>query len=424
MGKGLLQILRIIVRHTSLRDALFSRCVVIALCISVVEMGLGYLLYMELSIWYESMKNLRARCLLRCVLAGFFSLVSSYLVQSVLVSPAVAGEAVKASGEAVAVRVHVVDSTRLATGDVTIFLWGIEKVESGTATFHLKARNVLEKKIGDGQVFCTVKQKVSAKSVKAQCINSKEEDLSLFLLRQGYASAARLEIDGSIYEQPYLDAEKQAQGGGKGVWMDDPALRYSGDAQNERFLVSVFIVGAVFILVFAVLCFYIMRGFSRIIDVQNQSMNLAAKDRALQDKEKYIIASMIDAEVKSHKEKIDAYITVYEEALQEVIHDYESSQYHKGGGVLQQNPSLDRCIFDGNAGKLDLLGSIVAGRIIAYYGHVQKSSDYIEINPDMPKEEVRHNIEGAVEHAQMLRALSEQLAALLVQHALIKPLDS
>ena len=74
---------------------------------------------------------------------------------------------------------------------------------------------MLEKKIAGQAVTCTVKSfigdQITGGNAKAQCVNYAEEDLSLFLLQQGYVSVNRTEIYGSLYEAPYIQAELQAQ---------------------------------------------------------------------------------------------------------------------------------------------------------------------------------------------------------------------
>lgn len=331
-------------------------------------------------------------------------------------------EGANLSYEDVPYSVRVINSTTLISGDVEISLWGIEKIHSGASIFHLKVRSALEKAVGGQDVLCTIKEKYGAQNVKAQCINDQESDLSLFLLQKGYASADRAAIYGSVYERPYLDAEENARINGRGAWAGDVASS-SGDTQSQNFMMIAFFLMAAFILVLGLLGFYIMRGFGRVVDIQNQSIDLASKERALKNKEKYIVASIIDAEIKANKSKIDAYIMVYEEVLQRLDNQDITPKYQKTGEIIQKQPVLDRSVFDGNTDKLDSFGARLASGVIHYYARIKTVPDYVEITPDMPQNEVVKILKTVVGNAQKMNEISDQLADDFVRHALIKRTD-
>ncbi|PCJ03276.1 MAG: hypothetical protein COB14_00670 [Alphaproteobacteria bacterium] len=323
------------------------------------------------------------------------------------------------SYEDVSYYVHVVDSMTLISGETKISLWGIEKMREGASVFQLKIRGVLEKEVGGQSVLCTIKSRDGEYNIKAQCINAQEEDLSLFLLQQGYASADRTAIYGSVYEHPYLNAEESARLKGQGAWADD-VVSLSGDAQSKNFMMGAFFLMTIFMLALGFLGFYIMRGFGRVVDIQNQSIDLAVKERALKNKEKYIVASIIDAEVKANKSKIDAYLLVYEEVLQRLSNKDIAPNYQKTGEIIQKQPVLDRSVFDGNTDKLDSFGARLASDVIHYYARIKTVPDYVEVTPDMPRGEVIETIRMAVENAQKMNEISDMLVEGFVQHALIK----
>ncbi len=320
----------------------------------------------------------------------------------------------------ISINARVLDSTTLLSGKTKISLWGVEKIDTKSPVFSLKIRQALEDKIGGRNILCVVKSKVGEDIVKAQCINSKEEDLSMFLLHEGYASADRKEIYKSIYEIPYLNAEQSAQASNNGVW---GGAEDSGYKQSKKFLMGSLILIIVFVLALVFLSFHLMRGFSRVVDIQNQSIDLAAKERALKDKEKYIIASMIDAEIRSNKAKIKAFLTIYEETLRGLSDSGKALEYQKTGDIVQKQPVLSRSVFDGNTGKLDLLGSRLSSSIIHYYARIKTSPDYIEIKPDTTLNESREIIESVIENANKLSEVSDRLTDSFVQHALIKKLE-
>ena len=322
--------------------------------------------------------------------------------------------------EDISYSVRVINSTTLVSGKTRISLWGIEKIRSGASIFHLKVRGALEKEIGAQNVLCTIKDRDDEHNIKAQCINGKEEDLSLFLLQQGYASADRTAIYGSIYERPYLDAEEYARQNGQGAWAVESL---HGDAQSKNFMMAAFFLMTVFILALSFLGFHIMRGFGRVVDIQNQSIDLASKERVLKDQEKFIVASIIDAEIKANKSKIEAYIMVYEEVLQRLDDDNIAPKYQKTGEIIQKQPALDRSVFDGNTHKLDSFGSRLASSVIHYYARIKTVPDYVEITPDMPKNEVIQIIAAVVDSAKKMDEISDKIRGDFVQHALIKRLE-
>ncbi len=325
-----------------------------------------------------------------------------------------------AESKEISINARVLDSTTLISGKTRISLWGIEKIDTQSAVFSLRIRQALENKIGNSNVLCVVKSKIDNDFVKAQCINSKEEDLSMFLLHEGYASADRKEIYRSIYETPYLNAEQSAQASNNGIWGGAENSDYK---QSKNFLMGSLILIIVFILALVVLGFHLMRGFSRVVDIQSQSIDLATKERALKDKEKYIIASMIDAEIRSNKAKIKAFLTIYEETLQGLSDSGRALEYQKAGDIVQKQPALSRSVFDGNTNKLDLLGSRLASSVIHYYARIKTSPDYIDIKPDTPYNEAKKIIETVIDNANKLSETSDRLTDSFVQHALIKKLE-
>lgn len=317
----------------------------------------------------------------------------------------------------------VIDSTTLVYGGTKISLWGIEKIHTEDTAFNLKARNALEKMVGSLPITCTIKSK-QKDSVRAQCINSNEQDLGLFLLRNGYATVDRFVIYGSIYEKPYLAAEGVAQLNMSGVWdmsgNTAPASPEFFNMQNEALVKGIMFAMAAFVVMVVVFIVYIMRGFSRIVAIQNKSISLAAKERALKNKEKHIIACMIDAEIKTNKSKVEAYLVIYEATLREFSNKDSIPRYQKTGEVIQKSPGLGRSVFDGNVNKIDLFGARMASALVHYYARIKTASDYIEIPPDMPQEEAQYIIEGVVESAKKLNEISDQIISKFAKLELIK----
>ncbi len=380
---------------------------------------------------YFIMRSVMIRNISKYILSSFVGLSiclfsSGLYAQEIDVSlqePAIPVQQQKYSvGDDIALDVRVVGQTNLISGDDRIVLWGIEEVDDGIKIFSLKVRSALERKIAAKEVVCTIKG-FRDDNIEAQCINEREEDLSLYLLQQGYASADRAAIYGSIYEAPYLTAEKIAQENEHGVWAEGADSISRGDTQSRNFLIGASFLIIVAVLGLAILSFYIMRGFGRVVDVQNQALDLATKERSLKDKEKHIVASMINSEIQENKTKIEAYLMVYEETLKDFDEDGRIPKYKSGGEVIQKQPGLSRVIFDGNTHKLELLGTRLPSELIHYYARIKTNPDYIELKTDMSEDEAKKIIETVVEAAQKLDNVSTRILESFKQQALIQALD-
>lgn len=316
--------------------------------------------------------------------------------------------------------VRATDAATVFTGDHRIKLWGIETINSNNPVFKLKSRTALENKIGNMPVRCTIKQQ-HQDSLIAQCINSKEEDLSLAMLQQGYVSVDRAAVYGSVFEEPYLQAEQQAQRLNLGIWAIDTSTTNAKNPRQERnFILLVTAIAFVFILALAVFSYYMMRGFKDMVSAQNETLNLAGKERALRDREKFLIASMLCAEIKENKTKIEAYLMIYEELLKDIKDTTHTPKYKKSGEIIQKQPALSRSIFDGNTDRLDMMGETLASELIHYYARIKTIPDYVDLSPDTAIEDALKLAESVVEHARKLDKLSDMLAHKFIKAGLVK----
>ncbi len=339
-------------------------------------------------------------------LAAFFASFLAFGLDS-FGSAAYAQEPVQESS--VEIKARPVDTKTLVSGPYKISLWGVDAVATGNPVFELQARSVLEEKIAQKPIECVIKIR-NQNDISAQCVNHAEEDLSLYMLQQGYVVVNRELVYGSIYENPYIEAEKSAQRQSKGLW----SLNHEKGSGNRFEDGHPFILGGVIFVGFvlaalAAITFYIMRGFRNVVEVQNQSMDLATKERVLREKEKFVIASMIDAEIKTNKTKIEAYLLMYDEMLKDLKNKSKEPKYKKTGDIIQKQPALSRSVFDGNTHKLDLLGQHTASDIIHYYARIKTVPDYMEIEPDAPVNEVIGIVDVAVDGARKIDSISDKL---------------
>ena len=318
-----------------------------------------------------------------------------------------------------AFNVSIADVNLLVDGDTRIKLWGVEKVSSEATVFNLKAKGQLEKKISRKPVLCTIMGYLDDVYL-GQCTNEQGEDLSLYLLQSGFVSVDRPAVKATIFENPYVEAEQDAQEAGLGVWGAENRFTNSGEVQSKNFMIGAFVLMGVFILALLVIGFFVVRGFKRVVDVQNRSLDFAMKERTLKDKEKLVIASMIAAEVLENKTKIEAYLVIYEEMLQDFSDPEKNANYQKTGEIIQKQPALSRSVFDGNTYKLDLFGSDVSSKVIHYYARIKSEPDFFELAAETPFEEAKAIIDKAVSNAKKIYEISDDVIAAFTDNALFR----
>jgi hypothetical protein len=239
------------------------------------------------------------------------------------------------------------------------------------------------------------------------------------MLQQGYVIADRSSVYGTVFESAYLQAEEQARHQALGVWSSSKNEQVTRDTGNTSLW---FGLGLAFLLsiivIFAVLAIMILRGFETISKVQSQNMEMLSKERKLRDKERGIVAMMLDSELKSNKAKIEAYLVVYREMLQALENPERTPKYKKAGDIVQRQPALDRVVFDRNTDKLDILGDRLSSEIIHFYARIKSKPDYINIEPDMALEEVIGIVNKAIENAERMNKIAENLIDLFSEGGL------
>ncbi len=353
------------------------------------------------------MKKLQFRLQLMAMKGAFHLVLAMFCV--CLASPHIA-LAQQHNKNVVEVQVRAADAHTLRTNSGTIILWGTESIEAGNAKFRLKARTALDNLIGGRSVQCEEMSNLD-KQILAQCSNHQGVDLSLFMIQKGYLIVDRSVVYGSVFEEPYITAEKQAQKKGVGVWGNSSR---EGEV-DESFSVDTVIMLSLFVFFLLVCAFSIastimFRGFRKVVAAQNRNTNFLSRERKLIDKEKNIVASMLEAELKANQSKIEAYLIVYEEMLKTLCDPTIDPKYKKSGDIVQLQPALDRSVFDGNTDKMDLLGQKLSSAVIHFYARIKTRPDYVNIDPDMPLDKALLYVEKAVNNA---RTLNEILAKVL-----------
>lgn len=345
------------------------------------------------------------------VFLAFLTLNTGFCFAQTQPAPA-AGEAVQQPAKVpnlFQAEARAADSATLMVKRTPVYLWGVESVTGAGPAFDLKARTALDNVIGGKKAECEVKSQEDGK-IHAQCVNSNDVDLGLFMLQQGYVTVDRSSVYGSVFEEPYVQAETRAQDSGLGIWAaSDLTGKTSGRAEGSLMLSFGFILFLCIIVAFGMLSIIIMRGFQKVIDAQNDNVEMMTRERKLRDRERSVVAVMLDSELKANKSKIEAYLVVYEEMLKALKDPSRPPKYKKSGDIVQRQPALDRSVFDRNADKLDSLGQRLSSELIHFYARIKTHPDYEDIEPERELKDVIEIVEEAIGSARRLNKLADRL---------------
>lgn len=349
-----------------------------------------------------------------------FLISLSFVLFSGLIEPSFAQESQETTKEnyIFETKLRASDAATVISGKVRIHLWGVEAVDGMSAQFKARARVILDNALGDRKAQCEIKERHEGE-ILAQCANASDLDLGLFMLQQGYVTADRGSVYGTVFEDAYIQAETEAQKRGVGVWKVSEKSGDSVGGTGGLIFLSLGIVLFLCILVaFIVLSLIIMRGFQRVSDAQNRNVDMISKERNLRNKERGIVAMMLDSELKANKAKIEAYLVVYDEMLRALEDPERIPKYKKAGDIVQKQPALDRVVFDRNTDKLDILGDRLSSQIIHFYARIKSNPDYINIEPDMSLEQVISIVKKAIDRAGRMNKIVERLLNLFSEGGL------
>lgn len=318
--------------------------------------------------------------------------------------------------------VYVNSSTELSgqqrdDSTVDIRLWGIEPLPEDSASAKLASKLALEQLIRSASVNCTIKAWQGQTYAIAQCVNTSEKDIALALIEQGYAMADRQQIAGTLFETIYNDAETKARQSNIGLWPSvnafatNNSILTSVKAQNQTpfqltedlaYIIIAAMVAGPFVGMLIV-AFIIYGGFRRLISLQKYQMAVAQKkDRAMREREKFIVAASLEGEINTNRAKLDAFIIIYEEMLKNLRDPSKEPKYRKGGDIIHEKPALSRNVYDSNLDKLDLLGPQIVADVTGLYTMVEPNPDYKTIEPDTPIDDVVDFVNQIIRDAEMM----------------------
>lgn len=316
------------------------------------------------------------------------------------------------------VQARAADSTTLMAGRTPFHLWGIEPLGAVDGAMKLRARTSLDNAIAGQKVKCETKDQQDG-IIYAQCVNARDQDLSLTMIQQGYATVDRKAVLGTVFEQAYVQAEAQAQNNADGIWAASSGA--GGGVDNSPLIIGMGFVLLLSILgVAAFLAMMIRNGFERVTDMQKTSMKMMDRETELRKKEREVVAVMIDSELKTNKAKIEAYIAVYEEVLRGLGDQNKTPKYKTAGDIIQQQPALNRAVFDSNTDKMDVLGGDLSSALIHFYAQIKTEAEYTNLEPEMDVAEAKRIVHDVLRNAKKLNEQADGLLESLIETGLTK----
>ncbi|MCB1532763.1 MAG: hypothetical protein KDJ35_07830 [Alphaproteobacteria bacterium] len=307
----------------------------------------------------------------------------------------------------------------LMAGKLSVHLWGVEDIPMSVPVMALRARTTMANAIGDGKVTCEIKNR-SAEGIFAQCENAEDVDLGLLMIQQGYVTVNRANVYGTVFEDVYVRAETEAQARNLGVWGQGAGVEAAQGGDSKFLVMLSLIVSLGIAAAFLVLTVIVMRGFKKVTEAQQNNMDMIKKEQKLREKERGIIATMLDAELKANKSKLEAYLVVYEEMLAGLKNPDKAPKYKQSGDIVQTKPILSRAVFDRNNDKLDMLGHDLAGALVQFYSYIKTNAEYEDLEPDMALETAIGIVEQAVNEARHMNAQAQELMSALEESGVMR----
>ena len=304
-------------------------------------------------------------------------------------------------------QVRAENAAELVSKDYVITLWGIEQAGEKGSLVAFRGRTALDDVLGEGWVRCDVIEWVDQNPV-ARCMNDNIIDVAEYMLLSGYATVVRQDVIGSIYEEPYMTAERAARLQKKGIWQTGEETRQSISTLSDRASLS-YIIGSVGVMgatIMIILSMLIITGFRKTQRLVKKSMALTkAQEEKIRAREKIVMATMLIGEIENNRGKIEAFVSINKDFLNSLKHAKENSAPHKfqsNPEIVQEQPALVRSVFDGNTDKLDLLGAQLLKDIVALYARIAVDAKYLTLDNTMSITQAITHMSDIVSEAESL----------------------
>ncbi len=305
-------------------------------------------------------------------------------------------------------KARAIDGTSLQIGAEKIFFWGVRGVGGASAQQQINARITLDALTHGQDVRCESKFISDKGQHHAQCINVEDKDMGLAMVQAGFATVDRASVFGTVFEQPYITAETQARDTQSGIWADNQGSGYY--AQIIVLLAAATVlIGLIEVLAILYFGRVMAAGFEKLRQEQAYHSELFAKEQKLKAKESSIIASMLEAEIKSNRARIEAFVLVYDEMLKEIRDVTKKPKYKMSGDIVQLQPGLERAIFDTHTAKIEALGPRLSSALVHFYARIKSKPEYTNLEPEMPQHEAIKTVEVVINNARKLQEIADGL---------------
>ena len=298
------------------------------------------------------------------------------------------------------------DPITLQAEGIKIRLWGVKMARTIETPLELHAIDFVEEKIGGEPVNCKI-ETIRGRVPYARCTVHTNEDLALALLQEGYVIVDRYQTYNSSFASAYDDAQNIARQKRNGIWKL-VVKRETEDLIPEwlsPYMPSLVPISLVFgpITGLILIAFATKRGFSNILKRQLMEFKESRqKEDALLRREKLVLAAALEGELEENKIKLEAFLTIYQSILDELMDEVAPPKYQKGGDLLHTHPALNRTVFEGSINKLSALDMQTASSLSKLYSHIHPEPEYKTIATDTPIEDVKNMVRQTIKEAQAL----------------------
>ncbi len=298
-----------------------------------------------------------------------------------------------------------VDSVTLKSEGIEIRLWGIQPASTSETQLDLRALNLLQNMIGNGNVNCKIMTATDVTKPTARCSTAGGEDLSLKLLEQGLVIRDRRALYGSVFASSYQEAEDLARRNENGIWafVDTQDKGMIADILEDEEKLAMTAISLILLpfMAMLILGFIVVRSISRLERHQSSQANTHyAKERDLYNKEKKLILQKVETELLENKSRVEAFLTVYQEMLSSIKDAENTPQYQRSGDTVSLQPNFSRIIFNENVSKLSSLDMKLSSELNQFYRDLGDEPEYVELDPSTPREDAIGMVDKIVSKAR------------------------
>ncbi len=324
-----------------------------------------------------------------------------------------AGEAPASAARGLPERIQrpmrAVDSITLRAEGFSIRLWGILPAKASDTPLELRAMELMDTLIQEGQVNCKL-EGGQIPDLIGRCTVQNGQDLALELLGNGYAIVDRRQTYNTVFATNYEKAQEQARAMKKGAWalIDRQEVKLPKWLQSEV-LAPLVIFGGMF-LGFVLNALLMVRFMGRFVQSQSsENMQVERKEALLQSRERQVMLTTLEGELTENKNKIEAFLVIYGDLLASLNDPAQTPKYQQVGDIVQKHPSYSKTVFEANVGKLSLLDIKLAGHISKLYSSMPKEQEYINLDQNVPLEDAIKLVERVLQDVEQLQAPINQV---------------